>query len=166
MVAVVRHVGRASYLEVGRAGRPRRTILYWRPGTSWPQFNEIAWASPNMIVYEDGANVNTVDVRTRRVRAIAAAQDFNVSSDGRWVTWWRGGGEFTPPNPAGIVSITGDQCLVVPTPKNAGDMGIYFPYSNTRRVYFLREFDDGTGRTMSLPVSSLRQAPPSVCLSY
>jgi hypothetical protein len=64
------------------------------------------------------------------------------------------------------VSVTGNDCLVVPTPKNAADMLLYFHPGNTRRVYFLREFDNGTDRTLSLPTSSLRRASKCSCFNY
>jgi hypothetical protein len=159
---VVRHVGYTGYLEVGQADGGRRQTIF----SSSACCSGVVWASRRLIAFDQNVTVKTIDVRTRRVRSIAGADDFKISSDGRWIAWWKDGGEFTPPNPAGIVSITGNDCLVVRTPKNAADMLLYFHPGNTRRVYFLREFDDGTSRTLSLPTSSLKRAPKCSCFNY
>jgi hypothetical protein len=163
-IVVVRHFGRWGYLKVGPAveGGPRRTILSSR----YICCGELVWASRYVIAFDVDYIVKTIDVRTRRVRAIAAAPNFDISNDGRWIAWWTLPGEVTEgPGPAGVVSIASGECLLVPTPRNSADLLLYFRSDNTRRLGVLREFADGSTRTMNLPMSKLRRAPKCSCFA-
>jgi hypothetical protein len=162
-VVVVRHFGRWGYLEVGLAsGGPRHTIFSSR----YVCCGEVEWASPHVIAFDVDYIVKTIDVRSHRVRPVAAAPNFNVSDDRRWIAWWTLPGELTEgPGPAGVVSVAGDECLLVPTPTNAADLYLDFDSPNTRRLIVLREFADGSTRTISVPMSKLRRAPKCSCFS-
>jgi hypothetical protein len=123
-VGVVRHFGRWGYLEVGHAGGgPRQTIFSSR----YICCGDIVWASRYVIAFDADYIVKTIDVRSRRVRAIAAASDFNISNDGRWIAWWTLPGDVTEgPGPAGVVSIARGECLLVPTPSTGADLFLDF----------------------------------------
>ena len=107
-------------------------------------------------------------MRTRRIRRIVAfATSFNISSDGGWITWSKTGSPHTP-GTAGVVPIAGGKCLLVPRPSNRADSLAFFK-PGVKRLFFLREpfsADTGqipSGRTISVPMSSLRRAPASAC---
>ena len=163
-VAVVRHDGDSYDLEVGPAsGGPRRT-LYRSAYIS----SDVFWASPHLIAFGADDEVNTIDVRTRHVRRIVAwATSFNISPDGRWIAWTKTGSPHTP-DTVGVVPTTGGECLMVPRPNNRADSLAFFK-PGVKRLFFLREpFSAATGqvpsgRTISVPMSSLRRAPASAC---
>lgn len=165
-IAVVKHAGNSSYLEIGPAGGgPRRTIYrssYWIS-------SDLYWASRNLIAFGDSnIEANTINVRTRRVHLrIATATSFNISSNGRWIAWSRLGGEEAP-DTVGVVSITGRECLPVPRPKNRSDTLAFFE-PGVARLFFLRtpygplRGAVGSGQLISVPISSLRRRPASAC---
>jgi hypothetical protein len=164
-MAVVTHD--ASRLEVGpAAGHGPWQTLYVSPYTLT---TDLYWATPNLIAFGDSnVEANTIDVRTRRVHLrLATATSFNVSSDGRWVAWSRVDGPEAPDR-VGIVSITGRECLLVPRPRNRSDSLAFFK-PGVKRLFFLRTPYDpqrgvvGSGRSISLLMSSLRRAPTSAC---
>ncbi len=166
-IAIVRHLGKVGYLEIGPAGGGPRRVIFHSRGCC----ENVAWASRYLIAFvNDG--IQTIDVRTLRVRLIAEAFEFNISSDGRWIAWSRTAGPETP-DTVGVVSITGDTCLLVARPRNRQDSLPFFHPGGTR-LYFLREpFEPeggsgpvGSGRTgtIGVPMSSLRRAPASACL--
>jgi hypothetical protein len=69
-IAVVRHAGNVSYLEVGPAGEgSRRRVIFHARGCC----SDLAWASRSVIAFVEGydAEVETIDVKTRRVRRLA-----------------------------------------------------------------------------------------------
>ena len=164
LVAVVRHVGNTYYLGVGPVGGgPRHTIYRSRYMTT-----DVFWASPHLIAFGDGNEVKTIDVRTRRIRRIVIwATSFNISSDGRWIAWTKTGSPHTP-DTVGVVPIAGGKCLLVPRPSNRADSLAFFK-PGVKRVFFLREpfsasaGQTPTGRTISVPMSSLRRAPAGAC---
>jgi hypothetical protein len=163
-VAFVQHVGNTYLLEVGPAGDgPRRTLYRSAYLTT-----DVFWASPHLIAFGDGNEVNTVNVRTRHVRRIVVwASSFNISSDRRWIAWSKTGGPDTP-DTVGVVPSTGGECLLVPRPSNRADSLAFFK-PGVKRVFFLREpfsasaGQVGSGRIISAPMSSLRRAPASAC---
>jgi hypothetical protein len=163
-VAVVRHDGNTYDLEVGPAGGGPRRTLYRSSYIS----SDVFWASPQLIAFGADDEVNTIDVRTRHVRRIVAwATSFNISPDGRWIAWTKTGSPHTP-DTVGVVPTTGGECLLVPRPKNRADSLAFFK-PGVKRLFFLREpFSAATGqvpsgRTISVPMSSLRRAPASAC---
>jgi tricorn protease-like protein len=163
-VAVVRHVGNTYYLEVGPTdGGPRHTIYRSAYITT-----DVFWASSHLIAFGADDEVNTVDVRTRHVRRIVAwATSFNISPDGRWIAWTKAGSPHTS-DTVGVVPSTGGECLIVPRPNNRSDSLAFFK-PGVKRLFFLREpFSAATGqvpsgRTINVPMSSLRRAPASAC---
>jgi hypothetical protein len=68
----------------------------------------------------------------------------------------------------GVVLTAGGECLMVPRPNNRADSLAFFK-PGVKRLFFLREpFSAATGqlpsgRTISVPMSSLRRAPASAC---
>lgn len=163
-IAVVRHFGKGSYLEVGPSGGgPRRTI-YRSPGFIT---TDVYWASRYVIAFND-VNVDTIDIRTRLVRRILEfASSFTVSSDGRWIAWSKTDGPNFP-DTVGVVPISGGECLLVPRPRNKQDTGAFFK-PGVKRVFFLRgPFNsprprNGDSRIISVALSSLLRAPASAC---
>jgi hypothetical protein len=165
-IAVVKHVGSSSYLEIGPAGGgPRRTIYrssYWIS-------SDLYWASRNLIAFGDSnIEANTINVRTRRVHLrIATATSFNISSNGRWIAWSQLGAEEAP-DTVGVVSITGRECLPMPRPKNRSYTLAFFK-PGVARLFFLRTPYDpsrgvvGSGQLISVPMASLRRQPSSAC---
>jgi hypothetical protein len=151
-IAVVRHFRSRDYLEVGPAnGGARHTVF-----SSTAFLNNVVWASRYLIAFDNDFSIDTVDIRTGEERTLVQGEAFNISGDGRWIAWWMVGHDEASPSSAGVVPVTGTECLQVPTPKNAADMQLFFHPDSTRRIYFMREFDGGSGRMMSLPMSSLR----------
>jgi hypothetical protein len=155
-IAVVTH--NRSAIEVGPAsGGHRRTIYRSAPLGITADFY---WASPYLIVFDTDFAVSTIDVRTRRVRQIANADSFGMSSDGRWVAWQSGG--FDGPSTVGIVSVSGDKnCRSLPMRPNWQDAFPFFKHG-VKRLFFTREpyssaTDEpkGPSRVMSVPISSL-----------
>jgi hypothetical protein len=66
----------------GRRGH-RRTIYRSTPDGIT---TDVYWASPYLIAFGDTEfEINTIDVRTRRVHQIANANSFTISGDGRWI---------------------------------------------------------------------------------
>jgi hypothetical protein len=163
-VAVVRHDGGTYDLEVGPAGGGPRRTLYRSAYIS----SDVFWASPHLIAFGANDEVNTIDVKTRHVRRIVAwATSFNISPDGRWIAWTKTGSPHTP-DTVGVVLTAGGECLMVPRPNNRADSLAFFK-PGVKRLFFLREpFSAATGqlpsgRTISVPMSSLRRAPASAC---
>jgi len=163
-VAVVRYNGDTYDLEVGPAGGGPRRTLYRSAYIS----SDVFWASPHVIAFGADDEVNTIDVRTRHVRRIVAwATSFNISPDGRWIAWTKTGSPHSP-DTVGVVPTTGGECLMVPRPSNRADSLAFFK-PGVKRLFFLREpFSAATGqvpsgRTISVPMSSLRRAPASAC---
>ena len=159
-IAIVKHVGSVSYLQVGSArGGQRRTI--YRSPYYWIS-TDLYWASHDLIVFGDSNfAVNTVDVRTRRVNLrIATATSFRLSTDGRWIAWSQLGGESAP-DQVGMISITGRECLPVPRPRNRADTDPFFK-PGMKRLFFLRSPYNplggalGHSRIISVPFSRLR----------
>jgi hypothetical protein len=143
-------------------GGARRTIL----STRYACCGDVVWASRYVIAFDADYIVKTIDVRTRRVRAIAAAPNFDISNDGRWIAWWTLPGDLTQgPGPAGVVSIASGECLLVPTPTNAADLLLDFSSGNPPRLDVLRESADGSTRTITLPMSRLRRASKCSCFT-
>jgi hypothetical protein len=163
-VAVVRHDGDTYDLEVGPVGGGAGRTLYRSAYIS----SDVFWASPHLIAFGADDEVNTIDVRTRHVRRLVAwATSFNISPDGRWIAWTKTGSPHTP-DTVGVVPTTGGECLMVPRPNNRADSLAFFK-PGVKRLFFLREpFSAATGqvpsgRTISVPMSSLRRAPASAC---
>ena len=163
-VAVVRHDGNTYDLEVGPAGGGPKRTLYRAAYIS----TDVFWASPHLIAFGVNSEVDTIDVRTRHVRRIVVwATSFKISPDGRWIAWTKGGSPHTP-DTVGVVPTTGGECLIVPRPSNRADSLAFFK-PGVKRLFFLREpFSAATGqvpsgRTISVPLSSLRRAPTRAC---
>jgi hypothetical protein len=151
-IAVVRHFRNRDYLEVGPAGGGARRTVF----SSTAFVNNVVWASRYLVVFDNDFLIDTVDIRTGQDRALAHGEGFNVSGDGRWIAWWTVGHDKASPGSAGVVSVAGAECLQVPTPNTATDEQLFFHPDSTRRVYFMRAFDNGSSRMMSLPLSSLK----------
>ena len=162
-IAVVTH--NRTALEVGPAsGGHRRTIYRSTPDDGGGITTDVYWASPSLIAFGDAFEVNTIDVRTRRVHTIADASSFTLYSDRRLIVWSVSGGPETPDR-VGVVSMTGAECLVVPTPKNKTDTGAFFK-PGVKRLFILRgPFNSphprsGDNRIISVALSSLRPCLP------
>jgi len=164
-IAIVKHVGSVSYLQVGSASDGQRRTIYRSP-YYWIS-TDLYWASHDLIVFGDSNfAVNTVDVKTRRVNLrIATATSFRLSPDGRWIAWSQLGGESAP-DQVGMISITGRECLPVPRPRNRADMDPFFK-PGMKRLFFLRSPYNplggalGHGQIISVPFSRLRPHPGS-----
>jgi hypothetical protein len=84
-IAVVRHVGSASYLEVGPANRRHLRTVYTARDSCC---GDLAWAARWLVVFDNDYRVLTLDVRSGRLRQIAGFSDFQLSKDGRWAAGW------------------------------------------------------------------------------
>lgn len=164
-IAVVTHDGSSVKVGPVGGGGPWHTIYRRSP---YSLSTDLYWATPSLIAFGDNGEVKTIDVRTRRIRRIVAfATSFNISSDGGWITWSKTGSPHTP-GTVGVVPIAGGKCLLVPRPSNRADSLAFFK-PGVKRLFFLREpfsADTGqipSGRTISVPMSSLRRAPASAC---
>ncbi len=158
----MRHVGSASYLEVGPS-QPVATCGRYTARDSC--CGDLAWAARWLVVFDNDYRVLTLDVRSGRLRQIAGFSDFQLSKDGRLAAGWAGQGP-NDPETVGVVSITGTSCRVVSRPSNATDSHPFFS-PDGKRLFFLREpFEPSSGSTRSgdtlgVPVSSLR--PSRAC---
>jgi WD40-like Beta Propeller Repeat len=161
-IAVVRHVGNASYLEVGPANRRDLRVVYTARDSCC---GDLAWATRWLLVFDNDYRVFTLDVRSGQLRQIAGFSNFELSKDGRWAAGWAGTGP-NEPETVGVVSITGTSCRVVPRLSNASDSFPFFS-PDGKRLFFLREpfnpssGSTGHGDTISVSMSNLR--PSRAC---
>jgi hypothetical protein len=159
-IAVVTHNG--SYLEVGPAGGGHRRVVY--RASEGGISADVYWASNDLIAFGDGDfEIDTIDLRTRRVQQLATATSFTISPDGRWIAFSRTDGPETP-DTVGVVRTTGGMCLVPPRPANRQDTGAFMK-RGVKRLFFLRSpFSaaggaSGSGGIISMPLSGLRRTP-------
>jgi hypothetical protein len=152
-----------SNLRVGPAAGGATHIVY-RDAYS---ITNVAWASPHLIAFGDGFEVNAIDLRTRSVNAVALASNFTISSDRRWIAWSKDVGPELPET-VGMVPVTGGVCLVPPRPANKQDSSAFFK-PGVKRLFFTRwPFGGNTGPTgfggvISVRFSRLRPGAPSEC---
>ena len=160
-VAVARHVGEAGYLEVGpaRPGAKHRVVFFSRNGCC----GNVLWASGSLIVFIANYNrVWTVDLRSGRARRIGGFTGFHLSHDGKWLAGWNDNGPHIA-GTVGVISIRGTGCRVPRRPKNASDWFAFFSADDKLLSFNRQTVDPYRGRTVSVPVSSLKPAPKGDC---
>jgi hypothetical protein len=160
-IAVVRHVGSASYLEVGPANRRHLRTVYTARDSCC---GDLAWAARWLGRLRQ--RLQSPDARREVGPPAPNRRLFRLSAlEGRALGGWLGQGP-NDPETVGVVSITGTSCRVVSRPSNASDSHTFFS-PDGKRLFFLREpFEPssgstGSGDTLSVPVSSLR--PSRAC---
>ena len=111
----------------------RRTVGY---SSNNACCDNVTWVRPHRLFFSDDYRVFSLDPLKRKVRFIAAFDDFLVSPNGEWLAGYAAAGPREP-QPAGVISLRTGKCVLVP---GSGDfIGREFAFhSSTPQTGFTR----------------------------